>query len=142
LDIVYDYVDFREMAMRTLGPNWKKQAPAKQSEFVKSFEKLLFEAYIDRIDSYTCLDEKVAYDGEKIKGEYALVNTRVIVHRNQEIAVQYRMKLKEADWMVYDIVVQGVSLVNTFRSQFSSILNRSSFDQLLAQMQQKTALNK
>jgi phospholipid transport system substrate-binding protein len=139
-EIVDDYIDFREMAMRTLGRHWKKQPQRKQEEFVKLFEELLFNAYVDRVDTYTCDgNEQVAYDSERIEGKYALVKTRVVGYKDTDVTVDYRLKLKSNGWRVYDVVVEGISLVNNYRSQFSSILSRESFDGLLNQMRQKIA---
>jgi len=138
LEIVYDYVDFREMGMRCLGLHWKRQPPAKREEFLNLFEDLLFNTYIDRVDTYTCGNEKIAYDEEEVRArKYALVKTRVVGYQNTDIPVNYRMKLKNGEWKVYDVVVEGVSLVENYRGQFNSILSRNSFDELLERMRGK-----
>jgi phospholipid transport system substrate-binding protein len=135
--IVRDYCDFAEMAMRSLGPSWKSQPPAKQQEFIKLFEQMLVNTYIDRVDTYACGDEKVIYDGESIDGNNGVVKSRVTNHKGREITIEYRLRLKNNEWKAYDVVIEGVSLVNNYRQQFSAILARESFDGLLNQMRSK-----
>jgi phospholipid transport system substrate-binding protein len=136
--IVREYFDFREMAMRSLGPNWRQQAPDKQQEFAQLFEGLIFNTYIDRVDTYTCSNEKVLYDNESLDGDNAVVRTRITGYKgNKEIPIEYRLRLKDNDWKVYDVVIEGVSLVNNYRQQFASILNREPFEGLLKRMRDK-----
>jgi phospholipid transport system substrate-binding protein len=135
--IVKDYCDFGEMAMRSLGPSWKLQPPSKQQEFSKLFEELIFNTYMDRVDTYTCADEKIVYDEESVDGNVAVVKTRVTGYKGKDVAIEYRMRFKNDEWRAYDVVVEGVSLVNNYRQQFSSILNRESFDALLQRMRSK-----
>ncbi len=136
--IVREYFDFREMAMRSLGPNWRQQAPDKQQEFAQLFEGLIFNTYIDRVDTYTCSNEKVLYDNESLDGDNAVVRTRITGYKgNKDIPIEYRLRLKDNDWKVYDVVIEGVSLVNNYRQQFASILNREPFEGLLKRMRDK-----
>ncbi|MGD9506059.1 MAG: phospholipid-binding protein MlaC [Syntrophobacteraceae bacterium] len=140
LNIVYTYFDFEEMAKRALGRYWKDQTPDKQQAFVKLFEQLIFNTYLDRVSVYTCSNENVLYDDEKIEGNYALVKTRVTGVANYEkaaVSVDYRLFSKNGNWRVYDVVLEGVSLVNNYRSQFDSMLTRGSFDDMMAQLRQK-----
>lgn len=137
--IVRDYCDFGEMAMRSLGPTWKQQPPHKQQEFSKLFEQLIFNTYMDRVDTYTCADEKILYDEETVDGNVAVVKTRVTGYKGKDVAIEYRLRFKNDEWKAYDVVVEGVSLVNNYRQQFSSILNRESFDALLHRMRTKVA---
>jgi phospholipid transport system substrate-binding protein len=135
--LVRDYCDFAEMAMRSLGPNWRSQPPAKQQEFVKLFEQMLFNTYIDRVDTHACGDEKITYDGESIDGTSAVVKSRVTGYKDREVTIEYRLRLKNNEWRAYDIVIEGVSLVNNYRQQFNAILARESFDGLLNRMRNK-----
>jgi phospholipid transport system substrate-binding protein len=138
--IVRDYCDFTEMAMRALGPNWKQQPPAKQQEFVRLFEDMIISTYIDRVDTYACGDEKVVYDEETIDGSYAVVKSRVTNYKGtKDVAIEYRLRLKNNEWGAYDVVIEGVSLVNNYRQQFNAILARESFDGLLQRMRTKVA---
>jgi phospholipid transport system substrate-binding protein len=140
--IVKEYCDFPEMAMRALGPAWKSQAPAKQQEFVALFEQLIFNTYMDRVETYTCASEQVVYDEETVDGNHATVKSRVTGYKGKDIAIEYRLRLKDSVWRAYDVVVEGVSLVNNYRQQFSSILTRESFDDLLKRMREKVAAMK
>ena len=137
LDIVDKYFDFNEMAKRALGRPWKDQSPAKQQEFVKLFQNLLFNTYVDRVENYTSSNEKVVYQGQQIQGRYAIVRTTVMNYKNSNISVDYRLNLENGQWKVYDVVIEGISLINNYRSQFSSILSRNSFDQLLQLLRKK-----
>lgn len=142
LTIVDKYFNFHEMARRALGRPWKDQTTAKQQEFVSLFKQLLFNTYVDRVQSYTTSDEKVAYDSQKVDGDYATVKTRILGYKSGEVNVDYRLRREEGAWKVYDVVVEGVSFVENYRNQFSAILSGSSFDSLLDKMRQKVAEQK
>ena len=135
--IVYDFVDFEEMAKRALGRYWKIEPEDKRKEFVSLFEKLLYNTYVNRIDAYSCKKEKIFYDEQKIRGRYAIVRTRVRGDKNAEFPVEYRLKLKDGTWKCYDVVIEGVSFISNYRTQFNSILARKSFDELLDDMRRK-----
>ena len=139
LNIVDDYFDFEEMGKRALGRPWKDQSPAKQKEFVALFKRLLFNTYVDRVETYTGSNEQVVYDQEKIEGDYAVVNTRILGYKNRDVQVDYRLRKGSKDWKVYDVIVEGISLVNNYRQQFNSILANGSFDSLLKLLKDKVA---
>jgi len=139
LKIVDEYFDFQEMARRALGRPWKDQPPQKQQEFADLFKQLLFNNYAGRVETYTGTNEQIAYDEQKIEGEYALVKTRVLNYKNTNVQLDYRLKLINGQWKVYDVVIEGVSLVENYRGQFNSILTGKSFDNLLAQLREKVA---
>jgi phospholipid transport system substrate-binding protein len=140
LDIVDDYFDFEEMGKRALGRPWKDQAPAKQKEFVALFKRLLFNTYVDRVETYTGSNEQVVYDQEQIEGNYGVVYTRILGYKNRDIQVDYRLRQGNKDWKVYDVIVEGISLVNNYRQQFNSILANDSFDSLLELLKDKVAV--
>jgi phospholipid transport system substrate-binding protein len=139
LTIVDQYFDFEEMARRSLGASWRQQPPQKQQEFVRLFKELLFNTYVDRVESYTSADEKVVFDNQQIDGNYAFVGTRVIGYRGEDVNVDYRLIRRDGRWKVYDVIIAGISLVNNYRSQFNSILARRSFDDLLQTMDKKVS---
>ena len=139
LKIVDEYFDFSEMAKRALGRPWKEQSPQKQQEFVELFKELLFNNYVGRVETYTGTNEQVVYDAEKVEGEYALVKTRVLNYKNTNVQLDYRLKLINGEWKVYDIVAEGVSLIDNYRGQFNSILAGKPFDALLTQLREKVA---
>ena len=132
--VVDERFDRYEMARRCLGRHWRNRTEEERAEFIKLFEDLLERTYLDRVEGYS--GEKVLYLAEKVRGKYALVKVKVVTKDGTEIPVIYRLKNGER-WMVYDIVVEGVSLVNNYRKQFSSILARSSFRELLEKLRQK-----
>ncbi len=142
LHIVDEYFDFGEMAKRALGRPWKEQPPQKQQEFVDLFKQLLFNYYVGRVETYTYTDEKLVYDEQKIEGDYALVKTRVLNYKNTNIQLDYRLKQISGQWKVYDVVIEGVSLVENYRGQFSSILSSKPFDAFLTQLREKVAEQK
>jgi phospholipid transport system substrate-binding protein len=125
------------MARRALGRPWKDQTPEKRQEFVKLFKQLLFNTYINRVESYTGSNEQIAYDSEKLDGDYALVKTHVTIQSNQIVQIDYRLRLENGQWQVYDVVVEGISFVDNYRGQFASILANESFDSLLKKIREK-----
>jgi phospholipid transport system substrate-binding protein len=137
LTIVDEYFNFEEMARRALGRPWKDQTPEKRQEFVKLFKQLLFNTYINRVESYTGSNEQIAYDSEKLDGDYALVKTHVTIQSNQIVQIDYRLRLENGQWQVYDVVVEGISFVDNYRGQFASILANESFDSLLKKIREK-----
>ncbi len=140
MKIVDDYFNYGEMARRALGRPWKEQSPEKQREFVTLFRQLLFNTYMDKVENYTGGNEKVVYDGEQIEGNYALVKTRITGYNNKDIQVDYKLYSDAGQWQVYDVVVEGISFINNYRQQFTSILTNEPFDNLLVRMKQKSAL--
>jgi len=124
--------DYREMAKRSLGPTWTKLNPGQRDEFVRLFAELLEASYADKIDKYA-KHIRVDYAGESLDGEYAEVRT-VVVRPNDRIPLNYRMLNESGVWMVYDVVIEGVSLVSNYRSQFSRIISESSYPELVRRM--------
>jgi phospholipid transport system substrate-binding protein len=137
LVIIGEYFNFEEMAKRALGRPWKDQPPEKRQEFAQLFKQLLFNTYINRIEGYTGSNEKVFYDSEKLDGDYALVKTHILYQGNNNIEIDYRLHRDAEQWKVYDVVVEGISFVDNYRSQFASILANEPFDSLLKILRQK-----
>lgn len=131
------YFNFAEMARRALGRPWKDQTPEKREEFVSLFKQLLFNTYVDRVEGYTGSKEKFLYSGEKIEGEYALVQTKITGYKGGDVAVDYRLRTDGANWKVYDVIVEGVSFIDNYREQFSAILANGTFDSLLNKLREK-----
>ena len=127
--------DFEEMAKRSLGAEWRRRTPAEQKEFVRLFTALLKDSYVDSIESYR--GEKVVYRGESQDGDYADVGTKMIDKLGQEFAIDYRLNLEGNEWKVYDVIIENISIVNNYRSQFQRILSRSSFAELLRRLSDK-----
>jgi len=124
-----------ELSRRTLGRNWSMLNPDQQKEFIHLFEQVLEKAYIDKILSYT--NEKVVYAKEAPLSENQVeVQTRIVTS-SKEISISYRMILKDGTWKVYDVVVENVSLVLNYRTQFNGILAKNSPEQLLEILRKK-----
>ncbi|MCL5966958.1 MAG: ABC transporter substrate-binding protein [Deltaproteobacteria bacterium] len=129
--------DFEGMAKRSLGIHWKKRTPQEREEFVKAFRDVIENSYLGKIEAYK--GETIDYVKEKIDLPYAEVDTLVVTTKGQEYPVDYLM-LREGDrWRIYDVVIEGISLVNNYRSQFGEILRRSSFDELMKKLRAAAA---
>ena len=135
--IVYPLFDFSEMAMRSLGANWRRLNPQQQKEFVSTFTALLEKTYADQIDLYN--GQQVVYSGESIDGDYARVDSRIIDKNGQTYSVVYRLHKVDGKWKIYDVVAENISLVNNYRSQFNRVIARSSFEELLKIMKQQAS---
>ena len=132
--IILPRFDFAEMAKRALGSNWNRY-PDQQREFVTAFAQLLEETYADQIEAAN--GDKVVYLSERADKDYAEVVTKVISPKGEETAMTYKLHPIESDWKVYDIVVENVSVVNNYRSQFNRVLNNSSLDELIKRIKEK-----
>jgi len=136
LRVIYEQMfDEVELSRRTLGVHWNKLNPAQQQEFVQLFRQVLKKAYIDKILSYT--NEKIVFPKETmLASNQAEVQTEIITS-SKTIPIFYRLILKDDTWRVYDVVVENVSLVQNYRSQFNSILAKNTPDQLLEILRKK-----
>ena len=133
--VVLQRFGFTEMSKRSLGRYWNERTPEERTEFVRLYTDLLERAYIDRIEGYT--GEQVVYLGESVDGDYSEVRSKIVTKRNQEIPIIYRLQKIDSNWEVYDVIVEGVSLVNNYRTQFSKIIRTSSYQELVKKMQMK-----
>ena len=137
--IIAKRFDYQEMGKRTLGKHWRKLSEADRDEFVHLFQRLLSKTYAGNVDGYS--GEQVEYLKERKKGNFAEVQTAVASEKST-ISIYYRM-LKSTDvWKVYDVVIEGVSLVKNFRSQFGRIIEAESAKGLLEKLRTKTAGSK
>ena len=131
-DIMFNKV---ELARRSLAQNWNNLNPAQREEFVQLFRQVLEKAYIDKILAYT--NEKIVFDRETmLSGKQAEVQTRIITS-SKEIPIFYRLILQDGSWKVYDVVVENVSLVLNYRTQFNDILAKNKPEQLLEILRKK-----
>jgi phospholipid transport system substrate-binding protein len=133
--IAQDTFDFEDMAQRALGPHWAARTPEERREFVPLFVDLLERSYVGRIEGGR--GGKVLYTGETINGEEATVRTRVVTAQRTEIPVDYRLHRRDGRWLAYDVNIEGVSLVNNYRSQFNSVIQSSSFAALVERLRAK-----
>jgi phospholipid transport system substrate-binding protein len=134
--LIRNRFDFEEMAKRSLARHWKKRTSEEKKEFVALFSDLLEASYIGRIELYT--DEKVSYDKEVIKrkGKYAIVSTSIIT-KKVDIPIDYKIILKNGKWWVYDVLIEGVSFISTYRSQYNKIIIKESYAKLIQRMKNK-----
>ena len=126
--------DFEEMARRTLTRHWAGRAPEEQAEFVRLFTDLLERSYIGRIESWS--GEKILYTGETVDGTFASVRSKIITRR-AEVALEYRLLQRDGRWRVYDVLIDGVSFVSTYRSEFDRIIQQSSWDGLMDKLRKR-----
>lgn len=129
---LFPYFHFEEMAKRSLGVHWKDRTPREREEFTRLFRDLLENAYAGKIEGYK--GEKILYRKESVDLPYAEVNTVIVTLQGDEIPVDYRVLKDGARWRIYDIVIEGVSLVNNYRSQFAGILQKSSYPELVRRL--------
>ena len=127
--------DFNEMARLTLAGHWKDRSLREQEEFVRLFTDLLERSYLTTIENYA--GERITFVGESISGPYAQVRSRITTERRMEISIDYRLIESGARWTVYDVVLDGVSLVSNYRSQFNSLIRTSSFADLLTKLRSR-----
>jgi phospholipid transport system substrate-binding protein len=129
--------DYEEMGKRTLGAQWKKISTEEQKEFVGLFQRFLSRSYAGNVDGYS--GEEVEYLKERLKGDFAEVQTKVVSPK-VEIPLDYRLLKKQEKWWVYDVIIDGISLTKNYRGQFSRIIKSSSFDGLLDKLRSKNDL--
>ena len=127
--------DFTEMGRRALARHWADRTPAEREEFVKLFTDLIARSYIGKIDQYA--GETIAYTSERVDGDEASVQSRVVTAKGSQIPVEYRLHRINDGWSAYDVFVENVSLVGTYRSQFDRIIRSESFAALLQRLRDK-----
>ncbi|MBI3091583.1 MAG: ABC transporter substrate-binding protein [Candidatus Tectomicrobia bacterium] len=128
--------DYTEMARRSLATHWSRRSEPERQEFVDLFSKLLESDYAYKIETYS--GEKIVVVDQQIDGDYAKVRTAVRL-KHEDVAIDYKMLKEDTDWKVYDVMIEGLSLVNNFRSQFNRIILSSSYDELIKTMRVRVA---
>jgi phospholipid transport system substrate-binding protein len=136
-EAVDERFDWKEMSQRALARHWRKLNDVQKQEFITLFGELLERTYLNRVEDYS--GEQVTYMNEVIEGEYALVEVKILTTKGTEIPVNYKLREKGGDWRVYDIAIEGVSLVNNYRVQFNDIITKSSYEELVKKLQEKVA---
>ena len=133
--IANEIFDFSEIAKRSMARHWQPLSEAQRTEFVGLFADLLERSYISKIETYG--GEKIQYTAERADGEFATVSTRIVTKNGTEVPVDYRM-IKRADrWLVYDVSIEGVSLVSNYRTQFNKIIQTTSYNELVSKLRNK-----
>ena len=134
--IAAELFDFDEMARRTLTHHWNSRTPEEQTEFVRLFTDLLERSYVARIEQFS--GERIIYSAPSVDGRYATVHSKIVTRRPAEIAVDYRLLLRDGRWRAYDVLVDGVSFVATFRRAFGRIIQQSSYAGLVDRLRRRT----
>ncbi len=135
MNIVDRRFDFTEMSRLALGRFWRERTEAEKKEFVALFPKILEAAYVMKIENYN--GETVEYPSELMFGDKALVRTKIKTRSGRQVSVDYRVMLEERGWMVYDVVIEGVSLISNYRSQFNDLLTREPYPQFEKELREK-----
>jgi phospholipid transport system substrate-binding protein len=134
-NIANEIFDFTEIARRALGRYWLPLSEAEHTEFVGLFEDLLERSYLSKIELYS--GEKIVYGGERVDGNLATVGTKIITKHGTEVPVDYRLFKHGDRWMIYDINVEGISLVSNYRTQFNKIIQTNGYNSLVEKMKSK-----
>ena len=136
--VVNAFLDFEELARRSLGKHWDKRTPAQRAEFVEILGELIERNYVKQLRGN--LGYKLEYRDQKIEGDKAHVVTVVKVTkdgRTEEVTVEYKMRKTKRGWMAYDVITDDVSVVRNYRSQFNRIISRDSYEELVKKMRRK-----
>jgi phospholipid transport system substrate-binding protein len=135
VEVIYPRFDFTEMAKRSLGRHWAGRTPEEQREFVTIFAAMLGRSYADNIESYT--SQNVLYTRESEDQNYAQVDTKIVTENRPPLSINYKLQSVDKVWKVYDLVIEDISVVNNYRSQFDRVIARSSFEELVRVMKEK-----
>jgi phospholipid transport system substrate-binding protein len=127
--------DFEEMARRTLARHWSDRTPSEREEFVALFRDLLERSYLSRLEHYS--GEHIVYLGETVDGDFATVRSKILTGRTSEIALSYRLHQQSSRWAIYDVLIEGVSFVGNYRSQFNRIISKTSYEDLVKKLRHK-----
>ncbi len=127
--------DFEEMAKRSLGPHWRRRTPAEQQEFVKLFQEFMEKVYSDKLDLYE--GEKIVFGKETIDQDFAQVESSIINNKGETISIIYKLRRADTKWKVYDAVVENISFINNYRSQFDRVIKSSSYEELVKRLREK-----
>jgi len=129
--------DFGEMAKRSLGPYWAQRTSAERGEFVRLFTELVQRSYISKVDQHGA--HKMTVQGERIDGDYAVVRTTLPLSSGNQLLIDYSMHSTDDRWQVYDLSIDGISLVANYRAQFNKIIRTSSYEALVAKFKSHQA---
>lgn len=127
--------DFAEMGKRSLGTYWQRRTPEEQKTFIDLFTDLVETSYLDALDSYN--GEKVMIGMDNQHGEFAEVRSKILTKKGENFAVDYKLHQSSGTWKVYDVVLENISLINNYRSQFNRVIAKSSFEELLNKLKEK-----
>ena len=138
LKLIFGRFDFSEMTKRSLGDHWKSLEQAEQREFVEAFTQKLLYGYGRTVRAMG--DEKIQFNGERLDGKFARVETKVVSGGGQELPIDYQLHDDNGQWKVYDMVIDQISIVNNYRAQFARVIAKSSIKELLERLKQQNSL--
>ena len=130
--------DFGEMARRSLGPHWEKRTPAERMEFARLFTELIQRSYIAKVDQHGSA-ARVTFLGDTVDEDYAVVRTTIPLSNGSIMPLDYRMHSAGGRWQVYDLSMDGISLLANYRAQFNKIIRTSSFEELVVRLKANKA---
>ncbi len=131
--------DFQEMARRSLARHWTDRTTEQRQEFVRLFTDLLERVYFGKLENYSA--ERILYVGETVDGDYATVRSKIVIGNKGELPIEYRLHLVGSRWAVYDVLIDGMSFVSTYRAQFNRVIQTSSYDDLVEKLRLKEMEN-
>ncbi len=137
--IAENLFDFQEMARRSLARHWTDRTAEQRDEFVRLFADLLERVYFGKLENYSA--ERMVYVGETVDGDYATVRSKILTGRKGELPIEYRLHLVGSRWAVYDVLIDGMSFVSTYRAQFNRVIQTSSYDDLVQKLRTKELEN-
>jgi phospholipid transport system substrate-binding protein len=126
--------DFGETAKRALGPHWAQRTPAERDEFVRLFTELVQQTYLSKVNQY---NSEMTFQGDEVDGNQAVVRTTLLLGKGSQMALDYRMHRPRDRWQVYDLSIDGISLVASYRSQFNKIVRTDSYEGLVARLKSR-----
>ncbi|HTG10247.1 MAG TPA: ABC transporter substrate-binding protein [Candidatus Eisenbacteria bacterium] len=133
--VALEAFDVTEAARRALGPHWPRRSAAEREEFTGLFQGLLERGYLSRIGEYG--GERVQYVGERIEGEFATVRAQIVTAKGTQIPIEARVLRKGERWLMYDVLIENVSLVASYRSQFDRVIRTTSYEELVKRLKDR-----
>ena len=133
-----DIFDFADMAKRALGQHWAERTPAERGEFVRLFTDLIQRAYVGKVDQHAAAT-KMVFRGETVDDAYAVVKTTIPLSNGSTMPLDYRMHSTRDHWQVYDLSIDGISLVANYRAQFNRVIRTSSYAALVTKLKSQQA---
>lgn len=131
--------DFHEMARRSLARHWTDRTAEERREFVRLFTDLMERVYFGKLENYT--GERILYVSETVDGDYATVRSKILIGQKGDLPIDYRLRLTGSRWAVYDVLIDGISFVSTYRAQFNRVIQTSSYDDLVQKLRAKELEN-
>ena len=134
-EIIDPAIDYAETAKRVLGPHWQRRTPAEQEEFVKLFHDFVEKIYSSQIDQYD--GERIVFGRESVDQDFAQVESKIVDAKGEASSLVFRLHRTDGKWKVYDAVVEDISMIGNYRSQFDRVISSSSYEGLMKKLKEK-----